>query len=429
MQNEVIVALPIGQKANSPALRNFLIQRVIYTFAPTDNPETFEALDADTGALPQALAFNERIFWIDPNDSTSAHDGVAVIRTADDYRYKVNAVDTRTLSVLNFTTTTPPVSPSLGDAYLVPAGAVGAWSSHQDDIATWGRNGWSFEIPRIGRWLLDETVKGYLSYGPTGWSYGPGARSFAASIIPLSAAINFGRRIIVENRTTTSPPGSAAPGVAYLIANSATGAWMGQDGKIAICEVANNFTIYNPSNGWLVYDKTSSTEYRHNGAAWISASGSWIDRKSTGLTVSGTTTAPSGTTYYTYSSGAAPTTSIRRLIDGVTLPFAAKKTGAKLRLHYSADVIYTVAGGIGSPDVVIAVFQDAATNAIAWQQIPAVKALASVAASSIPTHLDHWFEFDAADNLSHTYSIALTCIGNLDAGTLTRRTLEVEEAA
>jgi len=434
MDSEVISALPSGGQASSPLLRNFLIKRMMFTFEPSDDPSTFNALDDDTGALPQVLAFNGALFWLDPDDMTSDHDGVAVIVTADSYRYKVEELDFHIRSALSDAVSDPPDAPSFGDVYLVPSGASGAWSSHQDDLAIWTRNGWRFETPAIGKWLLIEDIGGFKGYYSDGWSYGPGARSFDAASVPLSAAINFGRRIIVEDMTTMSPPGTAAVGVAYVIGASATGAWAGHDRKIAICEVVNTFTIYAPGNGWLAYNKADSTEFRYTGSAWVSAAGSWIDRKSV-QTASGSTTAPSGSSGYTYSATTAPTTSHRRLIDDASLTYTAKKSGARLRFRYSADCIFQYSSmPVSGSDIVVGLFRDAESNAIAWAQVPAVKALSMLGAQLQPSHLEYAFEVDTSDASAHAYKVAIISLVSpgpvtCDANTLTRRTLSVEEAA
>ena len=49
--------------------------------------------------------------------------------------------------------TTPPTMPLAGDAYLVPAGATGAWAGHTDEIAAWQSGAWLFHDPAPG-WQL-----------------------------------------------------------------------------------------------------------------------------------------------------------------------------------------------------------------------------------------------------------------------------------
>jgi hypothetical protein len=56
------------------------------------------------------------------------------------------AVESRTI-------TAPPATPLAGDAYLVPAGATGAWAGHADEIAAWQSGAWLFHDPAPG-WQL-----------------------------------------------------------------------------------------------------------------------------------------------------------------------------------------------------------------------------------------------------------------------------------
>ncbi|MBP0574526.1 DUF2793 domain-containing protein, partial [Mycobacterium tuberculosis] len=51
------------------------------------------------------------------------------------------------------TWTAPPANPADGDAYLVAAGATGAWAGMAGQIAAFGNGAWSFLAPRPG-WLV-----------------------------------------------------------------------------------------------------------------------------------------------------------------------------------------------------------------------------------------------------------------------------------
>jgi len=431
MDNEVISALPTTGAPSAPLLRNFLIKRVAYIFTPSEDPSTFDALDSDTGALPQALGFNGSIFWLDPNDTTSDHDGVAVIVTADGYRYKT-AGDHDFKSVLSFTTTAQPDDPALGDKYIVPAGATGDdWTDHQDDLAVFTPNGWKFQIPKIGQWVLDEEVGGFISYTESGWVYGPGARSFDDNSIPLSAALGWGGIVPVENQTTTTPP-TATKGLRYVVGSSATGSWLGKDKQIAICEVAGTWTFYPPQNGWQIYDNSSSSAFTWNGTAWLSTAGTWIDRKATPLTASGSTTAPLGTTLYGFSPSTAPTTSQRRLIDTVTLSYSAKKSGATLQFEYNGASTKTVGGSqpVTDAPLTIALFRDSGSSAIAWAPVSGGNI-----GSSLYSPISAKFEIASPDSSNHTYTIAIfsgavsTSNNYLDATNLVLRRLTVQESA
>lgn len=86
----------------------------------------------------------------------------------------------------------------------------------------------------------------------------------------LDATLN---RWIVVDDDLTAPPGSCADGANYFIAATATGAWAGQDGKLATAVGAN------ASNGWLfttiavegyvIYLQDEDLEKRYNGSSWV----------------------------------------------------------------------------------------------------------------------------------------------------------------
>lgn len=430
MDSDFKTALAPGDY-DADLLRPALVRRTIYTFALSEDPSTFVALV--NGAIPNSIAWNNTIFWLDETDTTTAHDGVTVIRTSDDYCYKVEDIDMRTRSVLSFTTTAPPGSPSVGDAYLVPAGATGAWSGHQDDIATYTPRGWVFEVPTIGRWLLDEEVGGYLGYYSTGWEYGPGARSFDDQSVPLSAALGWGERVIVENQTTTTPP-TATKGLRYVVGASATGAWLGKDKQIAICEVAGTWTFYPASNGWAIYDKALNNTYVYNGTAWVSSGGAYIGFKCSALTVSGsdTTRSPAGAAY-TYSASTAPTTAQWRRTDDVGVSYAAKRASSEptptLEISWTVDLSFTAVGTPSFP-IAWALFRDSVVDAIAW----GVCGQPDVSDTITYKHVEVTTLVPAADASAHTYFFAVMNQGpnggnNISVTAMTRRRTIVRELA
>ena len=56
------------------------------------------------------------------------------------------------LAVLSRTLASPPGSPAAGDRYIVAAGATGAWTAREKDVAAWQDGVWTFYAPREG-WL------------------------------------------------------------------------------------------------------------------------------------------------------------------------------------------------------------------------------------------------------------------------------------
>lgn len=92
-------------------LDNGMIEmKVAQDRAPSEDPEL--------GAVTSTV-------WADPITITPSDDGVRTVQS--------------------MTTTAPPGSPAVGDRYIVPAGATGAWAGHTNEIATWNGSEWIFE--------------------------------------------------------------------------------------------------------------------------------------------------------------------------------------------------------------------------------------------------------------------------------------------
>lgn len=68
--------------------------------------------------------------------------------------------------VVNMTTTTPPGSPSEGDAYVIPAGSspTGAWSGQAGKVAYYYGGGWLFVAPKSGTRVFDTATKVVWTY-------------------------------------------------------------------------------------------------------------------------------------------------------------------------------------------------------------------------------------------------------------------------
>lgn len=69
--------------------------------------------------------------------------------------------------------TSPPGSPSIGDAYIVGPSATGDWASHDDKIAVYDGSTWVFYTPAtgFGLFIADENVWSVYKSG-SGWSDG-----------------------------------------------------------------------------------------------------------------------------------------------------------------------------------------------------------------------------------------------------------------
>ncbi|WP_052951751.1 DUF2793 domain-containing protein [Devosia soli] len=72
-------------------------------------------------------------------------------------------------SVEAATITAPPASPMEAEAWIVPAGATGAWAGHASEIAAWQAGAWMFYDPAAG-WLIFEKATGTLKvFSGTAW--------------------------------------------------------------------------------------------------------------------------------------------------------------------------------------------------------------------------------------------------------------------
>jgi hypothetical protein len=75
----------------------------------------------------------------------------------------------------------------------------------------------------------------------------------------------------VEDNDATAPPGSCADGAQYIPAATATGAWAGKEGYIAIAvgaNAANGWYFIAPEEGMRAWIKDENAEFAYDGAAW-----------------------------------------------------------------------------------------------------------------------------------------------------------------
>ena len=274
--HEAIAASPVAGTPDRGEMQEVLIERYGYIVKSGENPQDFDPQgEGGTGYLTLVIGFNGKWFWLDPADASTAHDGTTcIVTTATGGRYKVDGLSYLVIDVADKDLTAPPGSPSLGDKYIAGAAATGDWATHDDDIAIYTARGWEFITPGQGRivFVADEAVFYHFTAGGA-WVAGFGTTPLADDSVPLSAAINFGHLVIVENQTTTAPPGSPSTGDAYVIGASATGAWTGHDKKLAICEDGSTFTIYDRPIGTRIYDKSLVQDFRWDGTDWVSAGG------------------------------------------------------------------------------------------------------------------------------------------------------------
>lgn len=433
--NDLFAALPTGDEINKVVLRNALVRRVAYIFADSENPGEFIA--NQDGNIPYCLGYNGRYFWLDIDDSiTGPGDNTTLIVTADSYRYFSDGAIDAVWFLKSQNDTAPPVSPTIGDAYHTAAAPTGDWAGYPNMAAVWTRRGWIFQNIQRGRPILviDENAYYHMNASDV-FTLGLGSASVGAASIRDTMIFGGARTYLVENQTTNAPP-SLTPGTGssyYVVGGSATGAWVGQSGKIAVSYDGLSWTFITPTEGMQVYDRALNARYDYNGG-WGSAAGAWTVVKDA-FTVSGSTTVDSSASIYGYAVGTAntpPTTAQLRFVDDVTLAHAAHRTGTRLlRFTYSAAVITIVGVDRSDEEVTVALFRDSDLNAIAWMPV-LMTTDGATGLNGVPASCNVSFMVDVSDLSSHTYQVAIMYSGgsgtaNRTITSLTRRTFQVEE--
>lgn len=81
---------------------------------------------------------------------------------------------------------------------------------------------------------------------------------------------------IVQSTTETAPPTTTSGDVGkrWIIGVSATGAWAGKDGQIALCTAAGLWRYFTPAEGWQAYSIADAADVRYDGEAWVAGGGS-----------------------------------------------------------------------------------------------------------------------------------------------------------
>ena len=67
---------------------------------------------------------------------------------------------------------TPPLTPSVGTAYIVAEGATGAWAGREDCIAAWTSGGWRFIPPIPGMTMYVRTSGTSAMFRSGAWEIG-----------------------------------------------------------------------------------------------------------------------------------------------------------------------------------------------------------------------------------------------------------------
>lgn len=78
-------------------------------------------------------------------------------------------------------------------------------------------------------------------------------------------------QVIVKDKDLSDPPSSPATGDRYIVADDATGSWIGKSQQIAVFD-GSAWLFYEPVKGWRFYVDDESVDYRFDGVAWVGLS-------------------------------------------------------------------------------------------------------------------------------------------------------------
>jgi len=95
--------------------------------------------------------------------------------------------------------------------------------------------------------------------GESGWN-----AQMDANLLRLG---RFGFHLSAKDRDLTTPPGSPAAGDTYIPAATATGAWAGKEGNVALWDGAA-WVFGVPREGWVASIDDEDVMIRHNGTIW-----------------------------------------------------------------------------------------------------------------------------------------------------------------
>jgi hypothetical protein len=406
---ELLAAIPTKVSGDNPDTDLLRAELVDGGFViPDDTAVTGDVLQIDPrdtalGAVRGFYLYGDGVFKFDPDDETTAHDGISTLVLIGGKRYKLLG-DIRVKAVEAVGITVEPTPTAYGQAWIDLTGVVG----DANDIIVHTSRGWVEVAPDFGPPIYVKgatagyPAKSYVHWdADDGWVAGVGAGSYQDGTINADALIGGGgtQHHIVENQTTNDPPGTVTDGVKYIIGSVPTGAWAGQSGKIAAGE-NGQWVILDPAEGWIAYDKALNIGLRFTGTAWESSVGAWVAVAAVSR-VNGDTTANGSNTVYNFSQ-AAPTTAQRALFDDATITHTARSAAALLRVDYAASFSPVNGPNLGfgtTRPLTLAVFRDDEENAIAH------RVLAQGGAINTLMSVDTFFVFAAGDTNEHEYKI------------------------
>lgn len=265
-------AFPLGANFIAATVRSKLAEAMIGVFTTanlsaedfTIQPYKAIAVEGPDGDL--------EFYAYDSTDTVTADDGGVSCIVVSGRRYKKRIDVIVRDSALSATTTAQPVSPTLGDTYIIPAAPSGTdWASEAKTVATYTARGWIFREPFVGMVVYVEDEEEFYHYDPNGdWVLGLGAGALPdGSVRPKKLFYPFGQIKVVDQRNAP-PGGTPTNGTAYQVGTSPTGLFTGHANDIAIWNStgAGSWEFHDPVEGDEIYRLDIGTPYSYRSGVW-----------------------------------------------------------------------------------------------------------------------------------------------------------------
>lgn len=167
--------------------------------------------------------------------------------------------------VLNNIITTPPVSPSIDDSYIVPNGATGVWSSNIGKIATWSGSSWVYYTPLLNDKTSVTTganVGLNYIYNGTDWVLLTNTNNSQVSVVKAKAKIrinDFNLATITNQTNIATAVISSGSGSSPMIMNITFSLPLTNINYQILGEISSNIGEAAGANATVVYETANKT--------------------------------------------------------------------------------------------------------------------------------------------------------------------------
>jgi hypothetical protein len=207
------VAFPTAGTSSADTVRQNLALGLANVIAAADDIQDIDYSTANQDAVPDVIIVRDTLICYarDPDDSTSVHDGVAILVSDDGVVFKATLAASAFVNVLDIVNA-PTGAEVAGDKYIVGTAPTGDFAGHANKLSFLnGAGDWVFVSAEIGQVVYVEDEEGHYhwSAGAT-WDPGLGLTTLeAGSVTPRELDEPWGATVVSE---TNTPAGTRATG-------------------------------------------------------------------------------------------------------------------------------------------------------------------------------------------------------------------------